>query len=369
MPLKKAILRLFAQRQFIQTGPAAPPNVVLSALKGYFRSFGTLNRDDTFYVIWRKNHGAGFFSNFSFVLAHMKVALDNQMIPIVDFENFPTLYNETQLIDGERNSWMYYFSQPSDHSLAEVYSSKSVFFCDGIWPPGLSMNISKIPGLFTDVYEKKISFSPALISRLREAEHIISAKTLGLHFRGKDQNLAPGHWFGPTVQQIFGCIDSILSRHDIDKIFVGTDEPSYLRALVGRYGDRITYLDSYRSKNVIAYNENPRERHRYLLGMEVCVEGILLSRCVGLLCGSSNVSEFAVFHNNGKFKFIHSIDNGRNSDRALLAAMMYRARTNLPTFFGGLKNDLVITEGGITRRTKVETSRYKPRREESGATP
>ncbi len=278
------------------------------------------------------------------------------MIPVVDFENFPTHYNDVSAPDGDRNSWTYYFSQPSGHCLAEVYQSRNVFFCDGMWPRGLPLNISKIPGLFSE-YDKRISFSPAVTSRLRKAEPIISQTTLGVHFRGKEQNLAPGHWFGPTVPQVFGCIDSLLSHHDIDRIFVVTESPSYLEALIGRYGSRIVFLDSYRSRKTNAYHENPREAHRYLLGLEICVEGLLLSCCASLLCGASNVSDFAVFQNNGKFKFIQRIDNGQNSDHPVLAPIMYRLRKNLPPFFGGLRNDVVTTQDGIVRREKVQGPR------------
>lgn len=348
------------ERPFVQSGPACQPDENLGALKGYFRTFGSLNAEKAFYVIWRKSSGSGFFSNFAFVLAHMKVATDSGMIPVVDFENFPTLYNDADASIGERNSWTYYFSQPSNHSLGEVYSSRNVFFCDGTWPHGLSLNISKIPGLFSDVYENRIRFSPALTSFLEKCEPMISAGTMGLHFRGKEQNLAPGHWFGPTVQQVYTCIDSILGGYPVDNVFAVTEDPNYLRALVRRYGHRVIYLDSYRSGKTNAYKENPREHHRYLLGMEICVEGILLSRCVGLLCGASNVSDFAVFHNNGKFKFIHRIDNGRNSDRRLPALAMYRLKKHLPPFLAGLKNDLVMTTGGVIRRTKIEAPREKP---------
>src|SRR5690348_5593417 len=61
---------------------------------GYFKSFGKRNPDKIFYVIWRDEMGAGFFSNFAHVLSHLKIADVSGMTPVVDFQNFKTLFNE-----------------------------------------------------------------------------------------------------------------------------------------------------------------------------------------------------------------------------------------------------------------------------------
>ena len=51
------------------------------------------NKKKTFYII-KRTPGAGLFSNFIFVLNHLKIAESCGYIPIVDMENFPTIYNE-----------------------------------------------------------------------------------------------------------------------------------------------------------------------------------------------------------------------------------------------------------------------------------
>ena len=89
------------------------------------RSKGELNKDKIFYVIQR-NPGKGFFSNVAFVINHIKVAIDNGFIPIVDMENFVTWYNEKNKIFKTNNAWEYYFKQVSNFSLNEVYNSKNI---------------------------------------------------------------------------------------------------------------------------------------------------------------------------------------------------------------------------------------------------
>src|SRR5690349_20418844 len=48
--------------------------------QGYFKSFGDKNPDKIFYVIWINSGGSGFFSNFSNVLCHLKIADQAGMI-------------------------------------------------------------------------------------------------------------------------------------------------------------------------------------------------------------------------------------------------------------------------------------------------
>jgi hypothetical protein len=97
---------------------------------------------------------------------------------------------------------------------------------------------------------------------------------------------------------------------------------------------------------------NPRKNHRYLLGLEVCVEAILLSRCAGLVCGASNVSEFARFYNRDRYEFIYRIHNGKNSDRVIPAMVLFDLKKLLPFAFGGLQNTLEIIERGESRFEK-----------------
>ena len=58
-----------------------------------FHSFGNLNKDKIFYII-RRYPWAGFFSNITFILNHLKICKKMKFIPIIDMENYPTIYNE-----------------------------------------------------------------------------------------------------------------------------------------------------------------------------------------------------------------------------------------------------------------------------------
>jgi hypothetical protein len=142
-----SLARRWGKRYFIEGSPTHSLPFTLERLpRGRMASFGSRNPGRVFYVIWRERFGSGFFSNLSHVLCHLMIADTLRMEPIVDFENFPTLYNEDDEVQGTRNAWEYYFRQPSSVPLREVYESRHVFLCDGKYPDGFSMSVTTIPG-------------------------------------------------------------------------------------------------------------------------------------------------------------------------------------------------------------------------------
>ena len=78
------------------------------------KSFGNKNPDKTFFVIRLYPPAAGFLADYNYVLGYMKYAYDNGWIPVVDMQNYQTLYNEDHPIHGTTNVWEYFFEQPLD---------------------------------------------------------------------------------------------------------------------------------------------------------------------------------------------------------------------------------------------------------------
>lgn len=60
------------------------------------------NKKSVYYVI-KRTPGAGLFSNFIFVLNHIKIADSCGFKPVVDMENFHTIYNEKFKINNTKN--------------------------------------------------------------------------------------------------------------------------------------------------------------------------------------------------------------------------------------------------------------------------
>lgn len=315
------------------------------ALEGYPKvslvTFGECNRDKYFYVIWCNNEKSGLFSILSHVLCHIKIALSCGMIPVVDLKNYKTVYNEFELVNGTDNAWEYYFNPVSKFTLDEVYKSSNVFICDGRYPPGMSYNITTIEGLYSDVFMKCISCQGQVSDKISEHEKTVDDKTLGVHFRGQEMKIAPGHPFPPTINQMLKYTDTILEKRDIERIFLVTEESKYLDVFKKRYGSILNYSNSFRTYGKNAYNITPRKNHRYNLGLEVLADAFLLAKCGGILCGGSNVSEFARFVNNGKYIHEYLVYNGTNSRNPLFSRYLYFIKEKLPPNMYGLSDTLV----------------------------
>ncbi len=337
--MKKIIKRYF-MKVFCQDCLISRSSIDMKTFhEGYFNSFGKKNSDKIFYVIWL-NLGSGFFSNLSAVLCHLKIADSLGMIPVIDFQNFGTLYNEKVPINGTNNAWEYYFEPVTQFSLDEVYNSKNVFFCSGSYPSSMSYSITTIDGLYDEIYKKYIFLKSHVEDSLKKYSKLFKQRVLGVHFRGKEQNLSPRHSFAPTEKQMIKCTNEIIGKYDIDKIFLVTEEQKYLDLFVNIYGEKVFYTDSFRCYGFNSYNLKPRKKHRYLLGLEVLIDAQLLSMCSGILCGDSNVSEYARFINNREFEFVYIVRNGFNSQNLYLARYLYRIKKMLPSKLGGLLNEV-----------------------------
>lgn len=306
-----------------------------------YKSFGEKNPDKIFYVIYRTPYEAGFFSNYIHVLYHLKLIENTDLIPVVDFENFKTFYNTTNPIEGTKNSWEYYFEQPAGYSLEEVYQSKNVLFCDGKFPHQVGSKFSSEE--VTKYFNKYFNLKPHIKEIIAPYKKLFDGKrVLGVHFRGKDLNIFPGHPFGATEEQMFRYTDEIIKKYDIDKIFLATDEEKYLKAYIERYSDKVFYADIFRTEKINEFNINPRENHRYLLGAEVILDAVLLSFCNGLLRGPSGVACTAQ-HLNHDFEFVYKIYNGKNSNNRYKARFLFEIKKHLPKKLGGLLDQVEIT--------------------------
>ena len=113
----------------------APPSAqaILNSPRSHCRTFGARNPERIFYVIWRRDL-AGFFSNFAHVLSHLKIADELQITPIVDFRNFPNLYNDnsvTAVTPGRRSFFRCQNSRSPKSTRVDTFS-----FLTALIPPG-----------------------------------------------------------------------------------------------------------------------------------------------------------------------------------------------------------------------------------------
>ena len=339
----KNYIKRYLNRGFIDNPSLYPyPFDLKNSHSYYVKTLGPKNPDKRFYIIWRDHHGAGFFSNYVFVICHLLIAKENNLIPLIDFKNFKTLYNENNSINGTENAWEYYFEPLNNYTLEEVYQSQNVLFCNGTFPKGFSYNLSEINGSFQISKDLKINKT---VENFIQGSLKIDNTYLGVHFRGKEMNLADSHPFGPTYKQLVFYTKMLLRKYKLSKIFIVTEDPKAIEVLEKHFPKTVFYTDSYRSKKGNAYKElEARKNHRYHLGLEILRDACLLAQSGGILYSDSNVNEYARLINNNQYKFRCEIKNGINTPHPIYSKFKYNIIKRLPKQLGGLRDEVIMTE-------------------------
>ena len=301
-----------------------------------FKSFGELNEDKIFYVI-KRSPGTGLFSNVTFVLNHLKICEKNNFIPVIDMDNFKTIYNEKKKIKNTNNAWEYYFEKLNKFSLEEVYKSKNVLITSDKFFHFFTYNID-LDDQMIKLLQTQIKINKILFKTYKRISKIFKGKKiLGIHFRGTSYKRSPGHPFPATKRQMLEITENLVKNEKIDKIFLVTEEQNYLDFFEKKFSNKIIHIKCcYRSNKNDAFEIYPRDRHRYKLGREALLETLLLSKCDHFIYLCSNVSSAAISFNLNTDQKRIEIKNGINSKNILIAQFLWYLKSMLPKSFGGL---------------------------------
>lgn len=288
------------------------------------KSFGNLNLDKTFFVIRLCPPATGFLANYNYVLGYMKYAFDKGWIPVIDMENYGTLYQEENPVNGTRNVWEYFFEQPYDpktqkrYSLAEVYKSKNVVLGKA---DDQSMYDSSLDA---KVLKWRYEMSQLVPFRKEMQEYITivaeeclpkGEKILGVPLRGSDlKKRVIGHPIAMNVEEILPIIKNRCEKWNINHVFVKAEEKETIDYLKENfpnlhYSDckRITNYSAEKDTNVaLAHHKVSRAESLkdYLTDIKI------LSMCSSLLGTPNNGLTTAIIWNGGKFEHCEVIDNG-----------------------------------------------------------
>ena len=148
---------------------------------------------------------------------------------------------------------------------------------------------------------------------------------------------ARGHRYPPTLRQMREAIAWSLENGEFDDIFLVTEAQQYVDYFVKSFGGRVIPSPSFRMSRQNSYTvrRSPRKNHRYQLGLETLRDAVVLSRCGGLVCGRSNLSEAAIMLAGRDFKLMIRISQGRNSFRPYVAPVKWYVKAVLPERMGG----------------------------------
>jgi hypothetical protein len=291
--------------------------------------FGNKNPKKKFYVI-KRSPGGGFFSNLLYILIHLEFAEKKFFIPVVDMQNFPTVYNQKINMYKIKNLWNLYFRNVSNYSLNEVYKSKNVYFSTS----------NKI--FFLEDYKKKNLkkiFDKYILPNnhiLKKIEIFINKnfkkkKILGVHLRGTDQKISARHAMPPTIYSMIDTINKKIKKDNYQKIFLVTEELNYYKKLKKLYGKKICAYNVFRADKTADFSTFKRSNHKNLLGIENLIEAITLARCREIVYCETNISLFSIFYSNFKINKCH-LNNGFKSNYIYISIFEWYLFKLLPDF-------------------------------------
>ena len=304
------------------------------------KSFGELNKDKIFYVIQRFV-GGGMFSNINYILHHLYICDKLECTPIIDFKNFPTKYNEPNIINKSYNMWDYYFEPINDYKLDDIYQSKFVIISSNktnkIKEFDSFQNLSQ---KHHNLFLKYFKVNKDIMNEIEtfKNKNFINKKVLGVHFRGTDMKIQERHPFPPTIQQMVGLIDAEIKKNNYDVIYLVTEDSKYYEKLSKKYKERLCSYNSYRTNKFDVFDNQKRQNHRFNIGKENLIDMYLLSETNGIVCSESHIPDAAKFINFYKSDFkLYKINNGFNSDNIFLSRFLWYLKKILPENFGGFK--------------------------------
>lgn len=330
-------------------------NNKFKSLNFHYKSFGDKNLKKIFFII-RRVRGAGFFSNLNFVIYNLYISEKLGLIPVVDMENYPNIYNCKKKINGTKNSWEYFFEPVSKHKLKEIYKSKNVIFSDTKTSKNNLFNkinyknefkylngFNNLTNEHYKIFKKYIVIKKEILNIANNfyKENLYKKRVLGICFRGTDQKKSGYHPYPPTEAQMLDATETLMKKFKFEKIYLCTEDINYLNLYKKKYENKLTYFNNPRTDDKKDLFESNIKDHRYRIGKGNLIDMIILSKTNHLLHGISNIPSAAIFFSNKK-KFPVSVINNGMSGNIFIAQYGFHVKKLLPSFLGGFKKKLII---------------------------
>jgi len=299
--------------------------IIKENAKEYFRP-----SDKIVFVSGREDrHFCGFFTLYLHVIGVIEFCSDNNYIPIINYSGHEYRFyyqgNDFVLPDGliTNNVWDYYFEQPTNtfnnDEVKQILNMNNGMFKN--YQVSVNLNqyyLSPEVGFKIDYNSKRTKKISEIIKTIKVKqyvldqvdkfynEHMKDKRVLAVHIRTTDKpSEIVEHRASFTIDEYVAKIKQLIDKHKLDKVFICTETVSMINNLSKEFD--CIYTDCYRSNNESVsshFQKDSRKDHHYKLGLEVLIDCLLLSRCVGLLCWKSNVSDVAIYMSDLKYEFL-----------------------------------------------------------------
>lgn len=259
--------------------------------------------DTIYYVIRPQSENVGLLASYFFVLRKTKEALENGLIPIVDFQNYKCQYSVNKPINGSFNAWEYYFEQPGKCGL-DVLSPDSKIIYSG-WrlfkeEEALVLDETIISNYtLRDLAVNKLNINRDVEARFHEkyTKLFENKKTLGVFVRGTDYvALRPkGHNVQPSIDMVIEKINEYLKMYEIDQIFIVTEDYNYFCKIKNEIDCMVITSDNsfVRNYNPNNYVSESIEEDGYTRGRDYLIRLLLLTKCQYIISSYASGSVYS----------------------------------------------------------------------------
>lgn len=309
----------------IQMHDSADINLVL----GQLRNCSIKTNGTAVYFIEEDNGDLGFCAMYRAWLEYIYLADVCGMIPVIWAGNH-FAYREDKRINGTKNAFEYYFSQPASIGVREAVRKRNVlrsrvFHREMVeivftgkcahygYTKRYMLEMARIVRKYISFNERTQQYVAAGIEKLG----IEDTKVLGVHIRGTDFRAKyDNHPIYVTEEDCFREVNKIMREKGYEKIFVATDDARILKNFEAEYGNKMCFYEDVERSNKnrsVAFSKSNRKQHKYLLGLEVIRDMYTLSKCTGLVAGVSQVAICAQIHKlarRQRYEDIKIIDKG-----------------------------------------------------------
>ena len=266
-----------------------------------------------FYIIRRSGMKLGLFSYFNTHLGRIDYAIQNNMIPVIDMQNFCNSYLE----EGELafvNVWEKFFEQPAGYSLKDAYSARQIVLSDSGVPkaaPDDSMEFfnNKEDGLtyWQEKCKEYIRLQPDVKEAFEKEYNRLfdkNDKVLGVLARGTDYiKLRPSkHPVQPTTEELLDKVREVFKNQECDKVFLATEDKNIAQAFLDEFGDRcvtgtkeyVEYKDGYLSEI-----RPEKENDRYNRALSYLINILILAKSSCIVAGRTSGTVGAALFTDG----------------------------------------------------------------------
>lgn len=285
-------------------------------------NYGKLNDDKKLFVVRPDSEDGiqGLMSLFIQSMRWIEYANKNKYISFVDYKNYKTQYWDNN------NVWEYYFTQPGDMNIDDIYKSKNVYISGVTLKPTVNYRLFSKDVFFDkelclycyNLIFNNINFSEETKKIIeKENEKLRVENSIGVYIRGTDYvKLKPtGEFIQPDIDDVIKKIDEFILKYRDTNIFLVTEDYDNYIKLKEKYKNRLTvvsydsFVTDYSGENFLS-KSNVLCNDRKKRGMDYLVKIVLLSKCKYLISSITMGSIAAYCFNGGKYKDSYIFDLG-----------------------------------------------------------